>query len=78
MGSILDDIANIHKTLKRLQEKISDLLPKYETLVDAVEAKGNLKELVQAESSATQTLAKYHVDLSDLFTQFAIDIQSVR
>jgi len=78
VGSVLDDIANIHTTLKRLQEKISDLLPKYETLVDAVEAKGDLKELVPAESSATETLAKYHVDLSDLFTQFAIDMQSVR
>ena len=53
-------------------------MPKYETLVDAVEAKGDLKELVPAESSATQTLAKYHVDLSDLFTQFAIDMQGIR
>ncbi|KAJ7392558.1 hypothetical protein OS493_010205 [Desmophyllum pertusum] len=78
MGSILDDIANIHTTLQRLQGKINDALPKYETLVDAVEAKGDLKGLVPAESSATQTLAKYHVDLSDLFTQFAIDMQSVR
>ncbi|KAL9963495.1 hypothetical protein ACROYT_G027006 [Oculina patagonica] len=78
VGSILDDIADIHTTLRRLQVKISDLLPKYETLVDAVEAKGDLKGLVPAESSATQTLAKYHVDLSDLFTQFAIDMQGIR
>ncbi len=78
VGSILDDIQDIHTTLRRLQGKISDLLPKYETLVDAVEAKGDLKGLVPAESSATQTLAKYHVDLSDLFTQFAIDMQGIR
>ena len=78
MGSIVDDIAVIHSTLTRLQGKINDLLPKYETLVDAVEAKGDLKGLVPVESSATQTLAKYHVDLSDLFTQFAIDMQGIR
>jgi len=76
--SILDDIANIHQTLSKLQVKITDLLPKYETLVDAVEAKGDLKGLVPVEGSATQNIAKYHLDLSDLFTQFAVDMQSVK
>ena len=78
VGSVLDDIAKIHATLMGLQGKISDGLPKYELLVDAVEAKSDLKGLVPAKSSATQTLAKYHVDLSDLFTQFAIDMQGIR
>lgn len=78
MTSILDDIANIHQALNRLQVKITDILPKYETLVDAVEAKTDLKGLVPVQGSATQTLAKYHLDLSDLFTQFAIDMQSIK
>ena len=76
--SVLDDIASIHKTLTRLQAKISDLLPKYETLVDAVEAKTDLKGLVPVQESATQTMARYHLELSDLFTQFAVDMQSIK
>lgn len=75
---VLDDIVNVHQTLNRLQVRICDLLPKYEILVDAVEAKTDLKGLVPVEGSATQTLARYHLDLSDLFTQFAVDMQSIR
>ena len=78
MGSILDDIVKTNSTLTRLQGKISDVLPKYGLLVDAVEAKSDLKGLVPVESSPTQTLAKYHLDLSDLFTQFAVDMQGLR
>lgn len=78
VGSILDDIVKINSTLTRLQGKINEVLPKYGLLVDAVEAKRDLKGLVPVESSATQTLTKYHLDLSDLFTQFAVDIQGLR
>ena len=76
--SVLDDIAKIHQTLTTLQAKISDLLPKYEILVDAVEAKTDLKGLVPVQESATQTMARYHLELSDLFTQFAVDMQSIK
>ena len=76
--SILDDIANIHRILSELQLKITDLLPKYEALVNAVEAKTDLQKLVPPQLSATQTMAKYHLELSDLFTQFAIDMQGIK
>lgn len=78
VGSILDGIVKTNSTLTRLEGKISDVLPKYGLLVDAVEAKSDLKGLVPVESSPTQTLAKYHLDLSDLFTQFAVDMQGLR
>ena len=78
MTSILDDIANIHQTLIKIQIKINDMLPKYETLVDAVEAKTDLKGLIPVQQSATQTMAKYQLDLSDLFTQFAVDMQGIK
>lgn len=78
MTSILDDIANIHQTLIKIQIKINDTLPKYETLVDAVEAKTDLKGLIPVQQSATQTMAKYHLDLSDLFTQYAVDMQGIK
>ena len=77
-ASAIDDIVNVYKTLRDPQEKITDLLPRYENLVDAVEAKRNLKDLLPAECSATQTIAKYHLDLSDLFTQFAVNMQGVK
>lgn len=76
--SVLDEIVNIYQTLNRLQLKICDFLRKYEILVDAVEAKTDLKGLFPVQGSATQSLARYHLDLSDLFTQFAVDMQSIR
>ncbi|XP_001625716.2 vacuolar segregation protein PEP7 isoform X2 [Nematostella vectensis] len=76
--SMLDNVSDIHGSLVKTQNKITALLPKYESLVDAVEAKGELKGVVGEGQSATQTLAKYHLDLSDLFTQFAVDMQGLR
>ena len=74
----LDTIASINAKLSALQGKVDALLPTYESLVDAVEAKTNLEGLVPAGSSATQALAKYHLDLSDMFTQFAVDMQGLK
>lgn len=76
--SMLDSICTINHNIICLQGKVTDLLPKYENLVDAVEAKGDLRGLVPQGSSATQELARYHFELSDLFTQFAVDMQPLK
>lgn len=76
--SLVDDMATINQSLVDIQGIILNVLPMYEQLVDAVEAKGDLKGLLQQGGSATQTLAKYHLDLSDHFTKFAIVMQSLK
>ena len=75
---LLDRISTINYKVVCLQGKVTDLLPKYENLVDAVEAKVDLRGLVPQGSSATQELARYHFELSDLFTQFAVDMQPLK
>ena len=77
-GWDLDMVASVNKKLTALQGKIDTLLPTYESLVDAVEAKADLKGLIPAGRSATEALAKYHLDLSDMFTQFAVDMQGLK
>ena len=78
MTTVLDDIKNVHQMLSSPQSKICSLLPKYEMLVDYLEAKTVFQGLVPVEGSVTQTIARYHLDLSDLFAQFAVDMQSVK
>lgn len=74
----IDELADINELLTAIQQKILCTLPKFEQLVDAVEAKGNLKGLVTQGQSATQMVAKYHLDLSDLFTKFAVVMQRLK
>ena len=76
--SLLDSISTINHRIVCLQGKVKELLPQYENLVEAVEAKGNLKGLVPQGESVTQVLARYHFELSDLFTQFAVDMQPLK
>ncbi|XP_015756675.1 PREDICTED: uncharacterized protein LOC107336129 [Acropora digitifera] len=76
--TLLDDIINVHQMLSSLKFKICSLLPEYEKLVDHLEAKTDFQGLVPVEGSVIQTIARYHLGLSDLFTQFAFDLQSVR
>lgn len=76
--SLVDDMATINQSLVDIQGIILNVLPMYEQLVDAVEAKGDLKGLLPQGGSATQTLAKYHLDLSDHFTKFAVVMQSLK
>ena len=76
--SLVDEMAAISQSLMDIQGNIQKVLPMYEQLVDAVEAKGDLKGLLPQGGSATQTLAKYHLDLSDHFTKFAIVMQSLK
>lgn len=77
-GSLVDEMATINHSLVDIQGNILKVLPMYEQLVDAVEAKGDLKGLLPQGGSATQTLAKYHLDLSDHFTKFAVVMQSLK
>lgn len=75
---VVEELADIHAHLSAVQLKILATLPKFEQLVDAVEAKGNLKGLVNPGQSATQMVAKYYLDLSDQFTKFAVVMQGLK
>jgi len=75
---VIEQLADINEHLSAIQLKILTTLPKFEQLVDAVEAKGDLKGLVTPGQSATQMVAKYYLDLSDQFTKFAVVMQSLK
>ena len=75
---VCKNVEKYYLQLSSLKIKISDVLKKYQELVNAIESGKDLRDILSKGESTTKVLAKYNSDTSDLFTQFAIDIQGFK
>ena len=77
-GGVVKNIQKYYDQLMILKVKTNDVLTKYEELVTAIEHERDLTNILPRGESTTKVLAKYNSDTSDLFTQFAIDMQGFK
>ena len=75
---VLENVEKYYAQLSDTQIKINDVLKKYQELVNAIEREKDLRNILPKGESTTKVLAKYNSDTSDLFTQFAIDMQGFK
>ena len=76
--TVLKNVQKYHDQLTKLKVQINHVLSKYEELVNAIEHERDLTNILPKGESTTKVLAKYNSDTSDLFTQFAIDMQGFK
>ncbi|XP_028412816.1 vacuolar segregation protein PEP7-like [Dendronephthya gigantea] len=77
-GTVLKNVQKYYDQLMKLKLKINEVLTKYQELVNAIEHERDLTNIIPKGGSTTKILAKYNSDTSDLFTQFAIDMQGFK
>jgi hypothetical protein len=77
-GDVLKNVQKYYDQLMKLKVKINQVLSKYQELVNAIEHERDLSDILPKGESTTKVLAKYNSDTSDLFTQFAIDMQGFK
>lgn len=75
---VLRNVQKYYDQLTKLKVKINEVLTKYQELVHAIEHERDLKDVLPKGESTTKVLAKYNSDTSDLFSQFAIDVQGFK
>lgn len=77
----MDGLNNIVKSYERLNTIKPDLLKvfsRYEKIVYAIKEENDLNAILAKGESTTKVLAKYNSDTSDMFIQFAIDMQNFK
>ena len=77
-GDVLKNVQKYYDQLMKLKININEVLTKYDELVNAIEHEKDLTDILPKGESTTKVLAKYNSDTSDLFTQFAIDVQGFK
>lgn len=77
-GAVLKNVQKYYDQLMKLKGNINEILTKYQELVNAIEHERDLTSIIPKGGSPTKLLAKYNSDTSDLFTQFAIDMQGFK
>lgn len=77
-GDVLKNAQKYYDQLMKLKVNINDVLTKYQELVNGIEHQKDLTDILPKGESTTKVLAKYNSDTSDLFTQFAIDVQGFK
>ena len=77
-GNVLKNVQKYYDQLMKLKVQINEVLTKYQELVNGIEHERDLTDTLPKGESTTKVLAKYNSDTSDLFTEFAIDMQGFK